>query len=59
MEASEIDSWRAKLIAHGVAIESEVNWPQGGYSIYFRDPSGNSLELATPEVWARTPAALD
>ena len=39
-EASEIDGWRAKLEAAGVAIESDMQWPQGGRSIYFRDPSG-------------------
>ena len=44
-------NWRAHLQAEGVAIESEVDWPGGGHSIYFRDPAGNSLELATPEIW--------
>ena len=32
-------------------IESEVNWDRGGTSIYFRDPEGHSVELATPGVW--------
>lgn len=54
LDESEVDAWRAKLKAAGVAIESEVNWPQGGHSIYFRDPAGNSLELATPAVWTKT-----
>jgi catechol 2,3-dioxygenase-like lactoylglutathione lyase family enzyme len=48
---AEIDAWRARLQKLGVAIESEVNWPGGGYSIYFRDPAGNSVELATPKLW--------
>ncbi|MFL5327459.1 MAG: VOC family protein [Gemmataceae bacterium] len=48
---SEIEAWRARLKAAGVAIESEVCWPQGGHSLYFRDPAGNSLELATPALW--------
>ncbi len=48
---SEIDRWRARLQELGVAIESEVTWPGGGYSIYFRDPAGNSVELATPALW--------
>lgn len=47
----EIDSWRAHLAAHGVAIESEIAWPRGGRSLYFRDPAGNSVELATPRIW--------
>lgn len=47
----EIDSWREQLETHGVAIESIHTWPQGGRSIYFRDPSGNSLEFASPAIW--------
>jgi catechol 2,3-dioxygenase-like lactoylglutathione lyase family enzyme len=26
--------------------------PRGGHSIYFRDPDGHLLELATPGLWA-------
>lgn len=48
---SEIEPWRHRLAAAGVSIETEVRWPQGGHSIYFRDPAGNSLELATPAMW--------
>ncbi len=29
----------------------EVNWDQGGTSLYFRDPAGNSIELAPPTLW--------
>jgi catechol 2,3-dioxygenase-like lactoylglutathione lyase family enzyme len=47
----EIDGWRRRLEAAGVTIESEVAWPQGGHSLYFRDPAGNSIELATPRIW--------
>jgi catechol 2,3-dioxygenase-like lactoylglutathione lyase family enzyme len=32
-------------------IEAEVEWPKGGRSIYFRDPSGNSLEFAESKIW--------
>ncbi len=46
-----IASWREHLAANGVPIEAEITWPSGGRSIYFRDPSGNSLELATPQTW--------
>ena len=49
--AEEIDAWRARLEAHGVAIESDFEWPGGGRSIYFRDPAGNSLEFAEPCIW--------
>jgi len=47
----ELAAWQARLIAAGVAIEQEVSWPRGGRSFYFRDPAGNSLELATPRIW--------
>ena len=47
----DLDGWRARLEAAGVAIEQEMDWPRGGRSFYFRDPAGNSLELATPRIW--------
>lgn len=48
----ELPGWREQLAAHGVAIEEEVVWAQGGRSLYFRDPAGNSLELAPPTLWS-------
>ncbi len=47
----ELLAWRIWLRTQGVPIEEEVTWPNGGQSIYFRDPAGNSLELATPSIW--------
>jgi catechol 2,3-dioxygenase-like lactoylglutathione lyase family enzyme len=47
----DLDDWQARLRAAGVAIEQEAAWPRGGRSFYFRDPAGNSLELATPKIW--------
>ena len=46
-----LDGWQERLSAAGVAIEQEASWPRGGRSFYFRDPAGNSLELATPRIW--------
>ncbi|PDS80622.1 VOC family protein [Rhizobium sp. L43] len=46
-----IDAMAERLKAAGVAIESEVLWPNGGRSIYFRDPAGNSLECAEAKIW--------
>jgi catechol 2,3-dioxygenase-like lactoylglutathione lyase family enzyme len=48
---AELPAWRERLRSAGVGIEREIAWPQGGYSIYFRDPAGNSVELVTPAVW--------
>ncbi len=41
----QMDSWRARLLAHEIEIEHEQDWSLGTHSIYFRDPDGNSLEL--------------
>ncbi|AZO04272.1 MULTISPECIES: VOC family protein [unclassified Mesorhizobium] len=49
--AEEIAAWRKHLAANNIAIESDFEWPQGGHSIYIRDPSGNSIEFAEPRIW--------
>jgi catechol 2,3-dioxygenase-like lactoylglutathione lyase family enzyme len=51
MQPADIPAWREHLSQQGVAIEAEISWPSGGFSLYFRDPAGNSLELATPQTW--------
>lgn len=48
----QLDRWRDHLTAQGIAIEADFAWPNGGRSIYFRDPAGNSIELADPAIWA-------
>lgn len=50
--ADELASWEERLARHDVAIEGRTAWPRGGRSIYFRDPDGHLLELATPGLWA-------
>lgn len=47
----ELPGWRTRLADAGVAIEADITWPRGGRSLYVRDPSGNSVELATPVIW--------
>ncbi len=49
--AEEMERWTETLAANGIAIESDFVWPNGGRSIYFRDPSGNSIEFAEPRIW--------
>jgi catechol 2,3-dioxygenase-like lactoylglutathione lyase family enzyme len=48
---AELPAWTERLTQRGVAIEKTIDWPGGGRSVYFRDPAGNSLELATPKIW--------
>ena len=49
--ADELAAWEALLKDAGVEIEGRTKWPRGGESIYFRDPDGHLLELATPGLW--------
>jgi catechol-2,3-dioxygenase len=49
--ASELDRWKRGLQSRGVEIENDMLWPNRSRSIYFRDPAGNCLELASPLVW--------
>jgi len=50
--ADELAQWEERLARHGVCIEGRTKWSRGGESIYFRDPDGHLLELATPGLWA-------
>lgn len=47
----ESETWERRLREAGIEIERIVPWEQGGRSIYFRDPAGNSVELAPPTLW--------
>jgi catechol 2,3-dioxygenase-like lactoylglutathione lyase family enzyme len=50
--ADDLAAWELRLGGRGIAIEGRTDWPRGGRSIYFRDPDGHLLELATPGLWA-------
>ena len=50
--AADLAEWEKKLGQHGIAVEGRTKWSRGGHSIYFRDPDGHLLELATPGLWA-------
>ena len=48
---SDLLTMRSRLSSAGVEIEAEFDWPHGPRSIYFRDPAGNSVEIAEPHLW--------
>ena len=50
--AAELEAWEKWLGENGVSVESKVRWERGGTSLYFRDPDGHLLEVATPGLWS-------
>lgn len=52
IDAGELAAWEERLRQCNIPITSKVTWPRGGTSLYFRDPDGHILELATPGLWA-------
>jgi catechol 2,3-dioxygenase-like lactoylglutathione lyase family enzyme len=50
--ADALADWEERLRTCAVPIEGRTDWRRGGHSIYFRDPDGHLLELATPGLWA-------
>jgi catechol 2,3-dioxygenase-like lactoylglutathione lyase family enzyme len=53
-DAAELDAWVRHLTQKGVAIEHQQQWA-AGRSVYFRDPAGNSVELAERAIWGFGP----
>ena len=49
--ADALAAWEEHLAAQDITLEARMDWPRGGKSIYFRDPDGHLLELATPGLW--------
>ena len=49
--AAQLVAWRERLADAGHEIEADFAWPNGARSIYFRDPAGNSIEIAEPRLW--------
>ena len=51
IDTADVPLWIERLSALHIPVESRVDWPGGGHSIYFRDPDGRSVELVTPGTW--------
>ncbi len=51
--AAEWSEWENEFRAQGVATERVVEWGHGARSLYFRDPDGHLIELATHGIWDR------
>ena len=45
----QLDTWRERLVEQGVEIESALDWPEGGQSLYFRDPDRHCIEVKTSD----------
>lgn len=48
---SDLAAWERWLREQGILIELRKTWKYGGEALYFRDPDGHLLEVATPGVW--------
>ncbi|MDQ8181060.1 VOC family protein [Pelagicoccus sp. SDUM812005] len=47
----DLPRWLDHFTKHNISIETKHDWSEGGYSIYVRDPAGNSVEIAPPTLW--------
>jgi catechol 2,3-dioxygenase-like lactoylglutathione lyase family enzyme len=52
VSADTLDAWLAWLERHEIRILETKRWERGGTSVYFSDPDGHLLEIATPGVWS-------
>ena len=47
----EVDAWRDHFTDHAIEIEHYHRWENDSYSVYVRDPAGNSVEVAEVKLW--------
>jgi catechol 2,3-dioxygenase-like lactoylglutathione lyase family enzyme len=51
IDGGQVSVWEDRLQELGIEVESRVDWPGGATSLFFRDPDGHAVELATPGLW--------
>ncbi len=54
IDPEHYDAWIRRMGEFGIAAEQEIEWSthtDPGRSIYMRDPTGNSVELITADIW--------
>jgi catechol 2,3-dioxygenase-like lactoylglutathione lyase family enzyme len=51
IELEVYEDWKTFIQGLHIGIQSEVAWPHGGRSLYFRDPDRLVVELVTRGVW--------
>ncbi len=47
----EVDAWRDHFVSLGIEIEHYQRWDNDSYSVYIRDPAGNSVEVGEVRLW--------
>jgi catechol 2,3-dioxygenase-like lactoylglutathione lyase family enzyme len=52
---TDLEPWQGHLHTLHIELESRLDFPHGGSSLYFRDPDGHSLEVATSGLWPNDP----
>ena len=53
----DLPAWSQHLNDCGLQIESRLDWPNGGSSLYFRDLDGHSIEVGTSGLWQNDPVS--
>jgi catechol 2,3-dioxygenase-like lactoylglutathione lyase family enzyme len=51
VSVEDMPAWEERLQTLSIPVEGRTEWSRGGHSLYFRDPDGHLLELATPGLW--------
>ncbi|MCZ7851506.1 VOC family protein [Agrobacterium salinitolerans] len=50
-DKQDVEAWKTRFEAFGIPIEHYHRWPNDSYSVYIRDPAGNSVEVGEGKLW--------